>query len=146
MTHKISREYWFSAAHRLEGHPKCGRLHGHNYKVVVELEGPVGAKGMLVDYGHLDAIVKPLINLFDHRYIVSKENIDAQCPYIKAATEHEHGIMLSVPASTAECLTYVLYKELSRRLHAAQIKATYLTVTIHETPKSMASYGGPLIA
>ena len=36
----ISKEFHFSASHRLEGlhdgHP-CGRMHGHNYVVEIEL-------------------------------------------------------------------------------------------------------------
>ncbi|HLE81832.1 MAG TPA: 6-carboxytetrahydropterin synthase, partial [Dehalococcoidia bacterium] len=34
-THSITKTYWFSAAHMLVGHPKCGRMHGHNYRVDV---------------------------------------------------------------------------------------------------------------
>ena len=26
-------EFKFSAAHKIAGHPKCGKLHGHNYRV-----------------------------------------------------------------------------------------------------------------
>ena len=38
--YRISKEFSFSASHRLlglpDGHP-CARLHGHNYRVEVEL-------------------------------------------------------------------------------------------------------------
>ena len=35
----------FSAAHFLAGHPKCSRLHGHNYHVRVKLSGELDGKG-----------------------------------------------------------------------------------------------------
>ena len=68
----IGSEYHFSAAHYLtcvpEGH-QCRRLHGHNYKVIVEIEGewPRQSKdGILMDFADLDAIVDPMIDYFDH--------------------------------------------------------------------------------
>jgi 6-pyruvoyltetrahydropterin/6-carboxytetrahydropterin synthase len=29
----------FSAAHIISGHPKCGRMHGHNYVLLVKVHG-----------------------------------------------------------------------------------------------------------
>jgi 6-pyruvoyltetrahydropterin/6-carboxytetrahydropterin synthase len=29
---------YFESAHKLEGHPKCGKLHGHSYKYEVWIE------------------------------------------------------------------------------------------------------------
>jgi 6-pyruvoyl-tetrahydropterin synthase len=29
----------FAAAHIIEGHPKCGRMHGHNYMLLVRVYG-----------------------------------------------------------------------------------------------------------
>ena len=29
----------FDSAHFLPNHPKCGRIHGHTYKVEIEVEG-----------------------------------------------------------------------------------------------------------
>ncbi|MFI6697695.1 6-pyruvoyl trahydropterin synthase family protein [Streptomyces sp. NPDC050509] len=43
MTCHISKEFHFSASHQLDGLPEdhpCGRLHGHNYVVALELSAP----------------------------------------------------------------------------------------------------------
>jgi len=33
--HRIYKTTTFESAHLLEGHPKCGKLHGHSYKLEV---------------------------------------------------------------------------------------------------------------
>lgn len=70
---EIGKQYRFEAAHHLPEHDgKCARPHGHSYVVeVVVSAGAVqtsGAKrGMILDYGDLDSIVKPIIDGLDHR-------------------------------------------------------------------------------
>lgn len=141
----ISRSYTFSAAHRIEGHPKCGRLHGHNYVVTVQLFGIRDADtGMLLDYGLLDEVVKPLIDSFDHRYIVSQSNIRNLDPYINAATlrgDIVQEISLSLAASTAECLSDLFVRLIRERLverHGHAV-ATSIVVDVQETERSHAS-------
>lgn len=68
---RVFRWFSFDAAHSLpfvpEGH-KCGRVHGHTYRVRVIVDGPVGADGFVVDYSIVSrtfslAVMAPL----DHR-------------------------------------------------------------------------------
>lgn len=76
----------FSAAHRIEGHPKCGRLHGHNYEVSVELQSELlNSKGMVQDFSSVKADLKSLADGLDHHYLVSHSNYAAGDPYFKAA-------------------------------------------------------------
>ena len=58
----------FSAAHRLPRYNgPCHDLHGHTWKVVFVLEGPVGPDGMVCDF----KVVKNLLDnhLPDHRFL-----------------------------------------------------------------------------
>jgi 6-pyruvoyltetrahydropterin/6-carboxytetrahydropterin synthase len=63
----IQRTVIFEAAHRLphvcDGH-KCGRVHGHSYRVTVRVRGEVqtsgGESGMVCDFARIDAVLKPL--------------------------------------------------------------------------------------
>ena len=85
---KIGKIYTFEAAHYLPGHPKCGVMHGHSYKVEVLLEGPVKESGMVLDFGELDYFMNPIISQFDHttlNLIVGLETPTAEniCTYIK---------------------------------------------------------------
>lgn len=68
----ITKEFHFSASHILhglpDGHP-CGRLHGHNYVVIVELYGPLNAVGFVQDYGELKPIRQYIDEELDHRHL-----------------------------------------------------------------------------
>lgn len=70
MRFSIVRRFEFAAAHHLlglaDGH-KCARVHGHNYVVDVEVSGPLGPTGMVLDAEAIDAIVGPLVRGLDHR-------------------------------------------------------------------------------
>jgi len=143
--YSVSREYWFSAAHRIEGHPKCGRLHGHNYQVIVTIYSEMlPQSGMLVDYGELDKIVKPIIDQMDHRYLVSQSNHDARDPYEQAALMRGDVFPLNTPASTGEYIARFLYHEIITDLRHAgySLLGDELVITVNETPKSMAKYEG----
>ncbi|MER6912676.1 6-carboxytetrahydropterin synthase QueD [Streptomyces sp. NPDC000594] len=71
----ISKEFHFSASHRLEhlaeGHP-CGRLHGHNYVVELELSAPSDAldkAGFVRDFGELAQFRHWLDTQVDHQHL-----------------------------------------------------------------------------
>jgi 6-pyruvoyltetrahydropterin/6-carboxytetrahydropterin synthase len=65
----ISRTYTFEAAHFLprvpEGH-KCGRMHGHSYRLTVAVRGEPGADGWVMDFAEIDAVVSPIASGLDH--------------------------------------------------------------------------------
>ncbi len=59
----------FSAAHSIPGHKKCGKIHGHNFKVEVEIFGEVKENGMVMDFFDLKKIVNEVISGFDHTFL-----------------------------------------------------------------------------
>ncbi len=59
----------FSAAHSIPGHEKCGRVHGHNFRVEVEIEGDVRENGMVMDFFDLKKHLKEVLVEFDHRLL-----------------------------------------------------------------------------
>jgi 6-pyruvoyltetrahydropterin/6-carboxytetrahydropterin synthase len=66
----------FSAAHflTLRGHV-CERLHGHNYRVHVTVEGEVDpATGFVVDFAVLKHTLRRLVEPMDHRLLVPAAN------------------------------------------------------------------------
>lgn len=69
----IWKDFTFEAAHYLpnvpEGH-KCGRLHGHSFKVQIFVSGPLdGRLGWVMDYADIKAVVQPIIAELDHYYL-----------------------------------------------------------------------------
>lgn len=72
MKQSIVVEQMFAAAHFIEKHPKCGKLHGHNWRVRLTLEGYVEDNGMIVDFGE----VKRWVDVtFDHMFIAPQTHI-----------------------------------------------------------------------
>ncbi len=59
----------FSAAHSIPGHERCGRLHGHNFRVEVEIEGDIWENGMVMDFYDLKKHLKEVLSEFDHRIL-----------------------------------------------------------------------------
>jgi 6-pyruvoyltetrahydropterin/6-carboxytetrahydropterin synthase len=73
MPYRICKQYTFEAAHHLPEHDgKCRRPHGHSYRADIELmqdelqaSGP--QTGMVLDFAHIDRVVKPLLEQYlDH--------------------------------------------------------------------------------
>lgn len=69
----VSRTYYFDAAHKIEcfgqGH-KCGRLHGHTWRVEIFVEGQIIEKtGIVLDYYEIDKAWKPVFKALDHTYL-----------------------------------------------------------------------------
>jgi 6-pyruvoyltetrahydropterin/6-carboxytetrahydropterin synthase len=70
---QIFKEFTFEAAHRLPhvvaGH-KCGRLHGHSYRVEVHIGGPVDEhSGWVRDFADLSCAMRPVLERLDHYYL-----------------------------------------------------------------------------
>ncbi|WP_120995131.1 6-carboxytetrahydropterin synthase QueD [Stutzerimonas urumqiensis] len=70
---EIFKEFTFESAHRLpnvpQGH-KCGRLHGHSFRVAIYISGIVDPHtGWIKDFAELKAIFKPIYEQLDHNYL-----------------------------------------------------------------------------
>jgi len=73
MTVEIYKDFTFEAAHFLpnvpEGH-KCGRLHGHSYKVRIHLTDNIDeTAGWFIDFADVKKAFKPILLLLDHNYL-----------------------------------------------------------------------------
>lgn len=65
----ISRVYTFEAAHFLPRTPvghKCGNMHGHSYRLTVEVTGAIGAGGWIEDFADIDGVIQPIVAELDH--------------------------------------------------------------------------------
>jgi 6-pyruvoyltetrahydropterin/6-carboxytetrahydropterin synthase len=58
----------FDAAHYLPNHEKCGKVHGHTYRVEVEVEGEL-KNGMIMDFYELKNVLKETLKKYDHNLI-----------------------------------------------------------------------------
>lgn len=76
---EIYKEFTFEAAHRLPnvrpGH-KCGRLHGHSFRVQVHVHGEVDPHlGWIIDFADIKDAFKPLYEQLDHNFLNEIEGL-----------------------------------------------------------------------
>ena len=50
----------------LPGHPKCGQLHGHTYRIDVVIEGE-SKDGMVLDFGDMKKQILKILDEYDHK-------------------------------------------------------------------------------
>lgn len=76
----VNQICYFSAAHILRGYPAgCERLHGHNYKVIIEVcASELDHLGMVLDYVVIQDIANKHINILDHQYVNNIPPFDAE--------------------------------------------------------------------
>ena len=53
---------------------KCERLHGHNYRTAVEVEGPLDANRYVFDFIELKRRTKSITDELDHRMMLATRN------------------------------------------------------------------------
>lgn len=111
----------FSASHIIPGHPgKCARLHGHNWKVEVEVQAQrLDHLGMAIDFQDIKAATKHLIEGLDHYHLNDLEAFKTVIP-------------------TAENIAAWLFACLSIALNKMQIKVS--AVTLWETDRCRVRY------
>lgn len=77
---EVFKEFSFEAAHRLpnvpDGH-KCGRLHGHSFRVEIHVRGEVGAHtGWVIDFAEIKKAFSPIYEQLDHHYLNEIPGLD----------------------------------------------------------------------
>jgi len=111
---KIAKEFRWEMGHRLPFHNgKCVNLHGHSYKMMVELSGEPDNNGMVLDYYDVKNIIAPLVEELDHAFMVKSGDDKLLNLLVEMNSKH-----VVVPFdSTAEnlCL-YFLDKIISTKL------------------------------
>ena len=142
----------FSSAHFITFGGKCERLHGHNYGVLVELEGTLGADKLVLDFTILKQITRDICRRLNHHFLLPLHN-----PHLKISEqEHEWEIRfgakryvfpredvlpLPIDNSTAERLAEYICQEIRRSLTAYNTaNLQTIVVGVEEAPTQMAYY------
>jgi 6-pyruvoyltetrahydropterin/6-carboxytetrahydropterin synthase len=104
----------FASAHTLAGYPgACSRMHGHNWKVEVEvIAATLDETGMAIDFKRIKQAANEVGGRLDHRYLNDIPPFDRLNP-------------------TAENIAAWFFQELSRSLNS---------VTLWETDRACVKY------
>ena len=111
----------FAAAHLLRDYPgPCSRLHGHNWKVEVEVSATRLDKiGMGMDFRDIKTATKEVIDQMDHRHLNELPPFDEINP-------------------TAENIAAHIYQKLVEKINDERVSVH--AVTIWETERACVSY------
>lgn len=101
----------FASAHRLLGYPgDCSNLHGHNWKIEVQVKGSkLNEIGMVIDFKAIKRIAKDVIAELDHTYLNDHPNFQKTNP-------------------TAENIAAYIYTEIEKRIETPEVTMHSLTV------------------
>lgn len=116
---KITQAFTFEAAHQLPRVPqshKCHRMHGHSYRVELQLEGPTDPEtGFVVDFFDVEAAFGPVLERLDHHCLNEVDGLENP---------------------TAENIASWIWGSIQEEL--PQLSC----VTVYETPECWAEYNG----
>ena len=146
---EVDKEYLkFSAAHFLifpDG--SAERLHGHNYRVYVQLEARLSPFGLVLDFQHVKPLVRELVDELDEHWLVPGEHPELTCEQradgilevryrerYYAAPEADV-LVLPINNTSAENLATLLGRELLSRVgqRFPEVLVHGLTFAVEET-------------
>ncbi|MFB3778059.1 MAG: 6-carboxytetrahydropterin synthase QueD [Bryobacteraceae bacterium] len=118
---EISVEETFAAGHSLRNyHGKCEKVHGHNYRVQVTLEGDaLNEAGLLMDFVELKRLLHAAVERLDHEFLNDIPPFDVLNP-------------------SAENMAKYFHDEVSKGLNDPAIRVS--AVKLWETDTSTATY------
>ncbi len=134
----LKTEESFDAAHFLKGYNgKCKNMHGHRWRVEVEICGEELNKegqyrGMLVDFSILKRDLKNAVDLLDHKILIEKDVLDLKMLSFLEEEKYEYVKLDDIP--TAEHLAKYFYDQLKNKDYNMHF------VRIYETPNNCITY------
>lgn len=109
--YKVFKDSEFSAAHSLRGYKgRCENLHGHNWKVRVQLlADELDSLGMVIDFEQIKKILAAVISKLDHQDLNKVAPFDRINP-------------------TSENIARYLFDEVSKKLVTDRVKIDQVMV------------------
>jgi len=150
----IEKEFSFDAAHQLpHHHGKCSSLHGHTYRLVVEVSGELiparnrSDEGMIMDFSDLKELVRALIiDRCDHAFLLGTEplpwvmNYEDMAGFTIETLLRSRVARLPIPVTTAEHLSVWVLETLQSGIATLNLAndVKVESVRLYETPSSCA--------
>ncbi|GKU26368.1 6-carboxytetrahydropterin synthase QueD [Clostridium folliculivorans] len=134
----LKAEHSFDSAHflsRYEG--KCANIHGHRWKVEIEVQAETlvsegQLKGMVIDFGDLKNDVKAMVDYYDHALIIEKGSMREESLF--CLKEDGFKIIELNFRTTAENFAAFFYRTMKEKGYNVK------SATVYETPTNSARY------
>ena len=107
--------FYFSASHyTLGAESKCRNLHGHTYRVDVEVCGDVDeSTGMVVDFLILKRVVEEVLRDYDHKLLIPRRDLESVSIRGPFSVEVK---VLEYPHATAEYLALDIARRVREKI------------------------------
>ena len=129
----LKTEQSFDSAHFLAGYVgKCRNIHGHRWRVVIEIAGENLDDGMVVDFTDIKAALKALTDNLDHSLVMEKDTLKPQT--YECLVDEGFRIMIMDFRPTAENFAKYFFDEIKNK--GFNIRAA----EVYETPNNCARY------
>jgi 6-pyruvoyltetrahydropterin/6-carboxytetrahydropterin synthase len=146
---ELTKGLGFSGAHFIIGHKKCERLHGHNWRVGVTVEGEPDERGLVVDFLELKRFIGRVCGGYDHHLLLPSKNKSLKRLAEGTSTRITvHGrefrfpsgdvVWLPVVNTTVEELARVIADEVVKNL-SSYPNVHRITVWVEESPGESAT-------
>lgn len=111
----------FAAAHSLRGYPgDCAKLHGHNWKIEVQVAGQkLNEVGMVIDFKEIKKHAKEVVKELDHTFL----------------NDHPH---FKDTNPTAENIAVYLFQQIQSRIQTDVVKMH--SITVWENDRNCVTY------
>lgn len=134
----LKAEHSFDSAHFLAGYEgKCANIHGHRWKVEIEVQSETLVKGgqldgMVIDFGDLKKHVKEIVDFYDHALIIEEGTMRKET--LKCLLEDGFKILEVKFRPTAENFAAFFFNYMKEKGYKVK------RATVYETPTNSAAY------
>lgn len=136
--YQLTIEQSFDSAHFLAGYAgKCGNIHGHRWRVLLQVQSEhlkedMNERGMCMDFSVLKEELKSITEGFDHTLLIERGTLKAKT--MEALQEEGFSVMELAFRPTAE--------NLAKHFYGLFVDRGYDVAAVHvyETPNNCASY------
>ena len=151
---RIEKDYiGFSSAHFITYDKNlCEALHGHNFRVMLNLEGTLDENYYVLDFIRTKKMLKGICDEIDHRVLLPSESklvkVEEHEDSVSAHYEHrrflfprEDVVLLPVPNVTCEMLAQYICGQMKEALRKAGVDhLSVIEVEVEESPSQRAIY------
>ncbi|MBB6215342.1 6-pyruvoyltetrahydropterin/6-carboxytetrahydropterin synthase [Anaerosolibacter carboniphilus] len=134
----LKAEHSFDSAHFLAKYEgKCGNIHGHRWKVEIEIQSEALVNGgqldgMVIDFGDLKRDVKAMVDYYDHALIIQKGTMREET--LRCLREDGFHIIEVNFRPTAENFAFIFHETMKNKGYNVK------RAIVYETPTNSAVY------
>lgn len=140
----LHTEASFDSAHFLKDYQgKCRNIHGHRWKVRIEISGESlqkegSCRGMILDFSEIKTELREITEYFDHALIIEKNSLKKSL--LNALQEEQFRIIEVEFRPTAEHFAKFFYEHFQKKGFPIS------QALVYETPSNCAAYSKDVIS